>query len=246
MANRNTLLDRISTLEARPPWSVTMALLSIVAAFIANVAAVAFVQSWFGPRQTWLLLAWTIAALLIFIFVFQSRRSAAERAALRLQSPGVALPLLLVINIGFAMLLDLLSLGVTGEFLPMPELLVLAQAPDDAIAWLSAGLLMVIAQPAGEELIFRGIAQPIFRSALGAWPGLLLSAVAYGIFHLAVYTTGSLGNPQDPAVWYSLILPTLHGLVFALNRAATGSTRAAILAHAAFGVFAVLKAFIIL
>lgn len=222
-----------------------MALLSIVAAFIANVAAVAFIQTWFGSRPSSLLLAWTIAALLIVIFVFQSRRSPEERLALRLGGPKIPLLLLLVLNIGFAMLLDVLSLGVTGEFPPMPELQALFQASGDTLAWVAAALLMVIAQPVGEELIFRGIAQPAFRAALGAWPGLLLTAAVYGVFHLAVYTTGALGDANDPALWYGLVLPALHGLVFGLNRAATGSTRAAMIAHAAFGLFAVLKAFII-
>ncbi len=45
--------------------------------------------------------------------------------------------------------------------------------------------------------------------------------------------------------WYGLILPMLSGLVFGAVRAGTGSTLAAIAAHAAFGLFALLKLLVI-
>lgn len=240
-AERPSLLKRIATLESAPPWSLGFALLTLLLAFVAVVAAVAFAEVWVGGRPAALLIGWTLAGLVMAMFVFQWRRAEQDRAALRLGAPRVALPLLLVINLGMAMLLDLVSLALTGQFVPLPELLPLAQAPGDAFAWVFAAVLMLVAQPLGEELVFRGVAQPALRAALGAWPGLLVAALAYGAFHLLAYTPQYAQGSADAFLWFGLILPALDGVVFGINRAATGSTRAAILAHATFGLFALLK-----
>jgi len=240
-AERPGLLKRIATLESSPPWSLGFALLAIVLAFVAVVAAAAFAEVWVGGRPAALLIAWTLAGLVMAMFVFQWRRAEKDRAALRLGPPRITLPLLIVLNLGLAMLLDLLSLAITGQFVPLPELLPLAQAPGDAFAWVFAVLLMLVAQPLGEELVFRGIAQPALRAALGAWPGLLAAALAYGAFHMLAYTPQYADANANAFLWFGLILPALDGLVFGVNRAATGSTRAAMIAHAAFGLFALLK-----
>ncbi len=242
--NRPSILDRIATLEPAPPWDLTAVIFTVIASFVGVVAAVAMIQTWFGDRPSSLLSAWTLASLIMLVVVLQTRRTPNQRAALRLDSMRVSLPLLLVLNIGVAMALDVLSLGVTRQFLPAPELLSLAQQPETA-AWVFGVLLMVLAQPLGEEMVFRGVAQPALRSALGAWGGLFASALAYGVFHLLTYPPTYTGVSQETALWYGLVLPVLQGLVFAVNRAATGSTRAAIIAHAAFGVFALLKVFIL-
>ncbi|MBC7814346.1 MAG: CPBP family intramembrane metalloprotease, partial [Burkholderiales bacterium] len=106
-------------------------------------------------------------------------------------------------------------------------------------AWVAAVLLMVLAQPIAEELVFRGILFPALRAATGAWAGLFLSALLYGTFHLLTYAP-----PQEGlvGVWYGLFAPLLAGLVIGGIRAYTGSTRAAIVMHVGFGIFAVLKA----
>ena len=244
-AERPGLMKRIATLESAPPWSLGFALLTIVLSFVAVVAAVGFAEAWVGGRPAALLIAWALAGLVMAMFVFQWRRTEPDRAALRLAGPRVSLPLLIVLNLGLAMLLDLLSLAVTGQFVPLPELMPLAQAPSDAFAWLFAVILILVAQPLGEELVFRGIAQPALRAALGAWPGLIAAALAYGAFHMLAYTPQYGGANANALLWFGLILPALDGVVFGMNRAATGSTRAAILAHAAFGLFALIKVFFI-
>jgi membrane protease YdiL (CAAX protease family) len=97
----------------------------------------------------------------------------------------------------------------------------------------------VVAQPVAEELVFRGIALPALRQGFGAWMGLVLCSLAYGLFHQLAYS-----SPTNDAtlVWYGLALPLLAGLFISGVRVYTGSTRAAIAAHMAFGLFAVLKA----
>jgi membrane protease YdiL (CAAX protease family) len=104
---------------------------------------------------------------------------------------------------------------------------------------------MLIAQPLGEELVFRGVVQPVFRTILSAWPGLLVTALVYGLFHQLAYPPAYADISSQTALWYGLALPALQGVIFGMNRAVTGSTRAAIFAHAAFGLFALLKVFII-
>lgn len=238
---RPGLFKRIATLESPPPWSLGFAVLAIVLAFVAIVAGVAFAEAWVGGQPASLLIGWTLGGLLMAMFVFQSRRKAADRQALRLAPPRIALPLLIVLNLGLAMVFDLLSQALTGQFVPLPELLPLAAAPSDAFAWVFAIVLMLVAQPLGEELVFRGIAQPALRVALGAWPGLIVAALAYGAFHMLAYTPQYAGASPDTLLWFGLFLPALDGVIFGMNRAATGSTRAAIIAHAAFGLFALLK-----
>jgi membrane protease YdiL (CAAX protease family) len=78
------------------------------------------------------------------------------------------------------------------------------------------------------------------RETLGTWVGLVASAALYAVFHALAYPPA----PGQPAgYWYGFVLPFVAGVFFGGVRAYTGSTRAAILAHVAFGVFAVLKAF---
>lgn len=243
-AERPGLMTRIATLEPAPPWGVGFALLAIVLAFIAVVAGVAVAEAWVGGTPAALHIGWTLAALAVAAFVYQSRRAPADRTALRLHAPRMALPLLIALNLGLAMLLDLISLALTGRFVPLPELLPLV--PGDTLTWIFAAIFMVAAQPLAEELVFRGIAQPALRAALGAWPGLLAAAVAYGAFHMLAYTPSYADADQNTLLWFGLLLPALDGVVFGLNRAASGSTRAAIIAHAAFGLFALLKVAFIL
>jgi membrane protease YdiL (CAAX protease family) len=180
--------------------------------------------------------------LLITGFVALSRRR--DRAALRLEGSGRTLILAALFSLGIAILFDVLSLAVTRRFLPVPELLGLIQqsaadirlSPGEIVA---AFLLMVVAQPIAEELVFRGIALPVLRQAFGAWIGLVVCALAYALFHQLAYSSPT---GDSTLVWYGLGLPFLVGLVVSGVRVVTGSTRAAIVSHMAFGLFALLKA----
>lgn len=239
---RPSLLKRIGAPEPAPPWSVLAALLAVVVAFVLVIAAYTFTATLLGLSPTSQLIAWAFAGLLMVVYVLQSRRK--ERDWLKLDAPRAALPLMLVLNIGFAMLLDLLSLAITGQFLPVPELIPLAAVPTDVAAWIFAAIFIVIAQPIGEELIFRAVTQPALRSLFGAWQGLIMTALIYGLFHRLSYEPSYADVSQETALWYGLVLPILQGLVFGMNRAATNSTRAAIWAHVAFGLFALLKVFV--
>ena len=107
-----------------------------------------------------------------------------------------------------------------------------------AVSWLLAFILMVIAEPIAEELVFQGILLPALRNSLGAWGGYIVSAALFGLFHLMVYSSP---NSDIVTLWYGLFLPFFAGLVFAAVRLYTGSTRAAVITHAAFGLFALVN-----
>lgn len=232
-----TLLKRIAQLEPAPPWSVGAVLLTLVAAFIAIIVGTFFGFSIFGETASYRDIAgWTVSMVLIIGLVWQTRRR--DREWLRLKPPSTPLPLILFIAFGAAVATDLLGLAITGVVLPAAELVNLRAMGIGE--WVFAIVFMLIAQPVAEELVFRGVAFPVVRSLFNAWGGLVISALLYALFHLLAYP---ISNNAAPAVglWYSLLQPLIAGLVISAVRAATGSTRAAVMAHAAFGLFAVLK-----
>jgi membrane protease YdiL (CAAX protease family) len=168
-------------------------------------------------------------------------------AALRLSSGTTPLPFVLFISFGAALILDLVGLAVTGEFLPAPALLGVNLINGGLVSWLFAIGSLLIIQPISEELVFRGVAFPLLRSRLGAWFGLIAAAALSAMFHLLAYPidySWTYGRDMGAAnLWYMGLLPFFAAMVFGITRAVTGSTRSAMVAHAAFGLFALLKVF---
>jgi membrane protease YdiL (CAAX protease family) len=64
--------------------------------------------------------------------------------------------------------------------------------------------------------------------------------VAYTIFHFVSYQLPPAAN-NTALIWIGIVEPLIGGLIFGAVRIYTGSTRAAILTHMAFGLFAVVK-----
>lgn len=69
-----------------------------------------------------------------------------------------------------------------------------------------------------EETIFRGIMQPTLQHKVGRWPGILLTAAIFSVYHLA------FALPQ-------LISHFCHGLILGMLRERTGTLWAPALAH---------------
>ena len=87
--------------------------------------------------------------------------------------------------------------------------------------------------PVCEEIVFRGFLQPLLVRALGAAPGILLAAAAFGLMHLQEYGYS----------WRHALLISAAGAGFGWMRQRTGSTKAAAVMHAAYnGVFFLLLA----
>lgn len=173
-----------------------------------------------------------------------SRGALGPLGSSREMSPLQRSLLLLLIGIGLAIALDVVTGRITGIFLPEPELLRPYSASINGqsisfITWILAFLFMVIFQPVSEALLFQGILLPSIRQSVGAWPGFFIAAGLYAVFHLFMYYPSSVGD--FTSIWYGLVAPFLAGLIFNTVRIDTGSTRSAALAHAAFGLFAVIK-----
>jgi membrane protease YdiL (CAAX protease family) len=75
-----------------------------------------------------------------------------------------------------------------------------------------------------EETIFRGIMQPTLQKKVGRWPGILLTAVIFSVYHFA------FALPQ-------LISHFCHGLILGLLRERTGTLWAPAIAHALAWMF---------
>lgn len=230
-----SLLRRLAQPEPPPPWGLFAAVNAALVSLIAIVAGSFIGLSVFGDQPAALLTGWTIGSLVTVIFVSLARRQPAERTALRLSAGTSRLYLVLLFSLGMAVLIDLVLMALSSAFLPAPELIDLYVRPNSALAWVLAAALLLVAQPAAEELVFRGMFFPAARARLNPWAALLLTAALYALFHYVAYA-----RPGLPLA-YTLAAPFLAGLVLTGTRAYTGSTRAALVAHAAFGLFALLK-----
>ena len=82
-------------------------------------------------------------------------------------------------------------------------------------------LFAAFAGPVFEELVFRGFLYPLLAESLGAWPGIGLAALAFGVLH----------GPEYQWSWQHVLLVTGAGVAFGCARYWTGSTAAAALMH---------------
>jgi membrane protease YdiL (CAAX protease family) len=236
-----SLLARIGAAEAPPPWSLATVVLTIVAAFLLFVAGTLLAFAWLEGQPYAAIAGWLVGGLLTILFVAQSRRHPEDRAALRLGPPKTPLVFIMLIGLGFAIAIDILSLAVTGQFLPAPELIGISLSGGGIATWVVVLAFMIIVKPVAEELVFRGVALPALRAALSPWLGLLITAGLHAGFHLLLYPPNYAIADGFTPIWYGFAVPLLAALVIGAVRAVTGSTRAAIAAHAAFGLFAVAK-----
>jgi len=88
------------------------------------------------------------------------------------------------------------------------------------------GALGITLAPLCEELGFRGFLQPLLVRSLGAVPGVLLTALPFGLLHYQEY-----GNS-----WRHALIIAVAGAAFGWMRQATGSTKAAVVMHAAYNL----------
>ena len=89
--------------------------------------------------------------------------------------------------------------------------------PQQRVFFVLMGLIAAIP----EETIFRGIVQPTLQAKVGRWPGILLTAVIFSVYH----------------VHYAFTLPvivshTCSGVILGLLRERTGTLWAPAIAHA--------------
>jgi membrane protease YdiL (CAAX protease family) len=101
---------------------------------------------------------------------------------------------------------------------PMQELM------RDRKSAIAVTFLAVTLGPICEELIFRGLLQPLLTRSLGAPLAIVLSAIPFALLH----------GPQYGWVWQTVVLVTVAGIAFGYVRYKTGSTAIAALTHATY------------
>ncbi len=248
---RKSLLEQITTLEPAPPWEFLGVTNTISVAFIGTVllgtlVAGAWLEDIGAPFTVISLAGRALGALLVIGFIFSARHTPQDRAALRLQSSPLPLAFMGLIGLGAAITIDVLGLLIisANAFLnSVPELYAFFEQPPTTTQWLIAGVFLVVLRPLAEGLVFWGVSFPWLRVKLGAWWGLLLTALLYAAFHLFTFAFLAAAPPSfDLATtWYAFFAPLLTGVFLGVLRAASGSTRAVIAAYSVFGVFALVK-----
>jgi membrane protease YdiL (CAAX protease family) len=234
-----SLIQRISTLEPAPPWGLFIAINTVFVSLLAIIAGTLIASSLLGNQEFYILVAWLIGLTLTIVSVWTARRTPQDRAALRIGETNSRLLIVLLFSLGMAIAIDALGMVVSGAFLPAAELSIFYGTSPAILTWVLALILMLVVQPIAEELVFRGVFYPTARHVMGAWGGFIACALVYAIFHYVAYS-----SPIN-SIWYALGAPLLIGLVITGVRATSGSTRAAIVAHMGFGLFALLKLFVL-
>ncbi len=132
--------------------------------------------------------------------------------------PGVSRTILYGFVLAFAVALLGAALHTPDIHTPMKDLL------SDRSSVLLIAIFAVTLGPLCEELAFRGFLQPVLVRSFGAFAGIVLAAIPFGVLHLSQYG-GS---------WRHGLLITFAGIGFGWMRQASGSTRAAAIMHAAY------------
>ncbi len=144
--------------------------------------------------------------------------------SVRWTRPSVNMPFVAACGVTAAMVVVITSVLIRTPDNDSPMKALLSE-PSSALMIAVIGVTLA---PVCEEIVFRGFLQPLLVRSLGAAPGILLAAAAFGFLHFQEY-----GNS-----WKHAMLIMLAGASFGWMRQRSGSTKAAALMHAAYnGVF---------
>jgi membrane protease YdiL (CAAX protease family) len=129
-----------------------------------------------------------------------------------------------------------LSLVMTGLILSISTVVLgyLLMTPDtetqfekmlaDPASRVIVGLFSITMGPIVEELLFRGLLQPVLVNVSGVFPGILLTSVLFGALHM----------PQYNYIWQLGVALVIVGFVLGTVRHLSGSTKASTIVHIAF------------
>lgn len=250
------LLRRIRLPEPlQVPWSLTLAIVLVILYLVVQLLAIVFSATLFdvSPDELnsldaeVLVVANILASALMAILLVQYLGNALRRARVEKAVEGDAslLDLLALREINVqsfwaslfaalsaAFLLDTIGLiaGVADTSLPTP---IRGVTLDDTLPFVGAVAVIVILRPVVEEILFRGILYPVLLREMAELQAIGLGAVIFAGVH---YVT-------DPEfIWWGFVQPLVIGLVAGIARAATKQTQTAIVAHAMFGLFVMLRA----
>jgi uncharacterized protein len=143
----------------------------------------------------------------------------------------VRLPVPTIVLLGIA---TALGIAITSALLHTPDTAnPMTEMMRDRTSLILMAIFGVTLAPVAEELAFRGFLQPLLVRSLGAAAGILLAAAPFGLLHYQEY-----GNS-----WRHVVVISLAGVAFGLMRHLTGSTKAAVIMHAAYNGFLFLALF---
>lgn len=242
--------SRFTQPEPAPSWDFLTVTNTIFILLIASLAGTVIAGVWLqGSGASFVLtglLARAFGAVATLLFINAGRRKPEDRAALRVNSSPLPLPFVLLIGFGMAVVIDVVGFLVAGGgafYTSVPELVGFFATTPTPSAWVIAAVYLVVLRPLAEGIVFFGVAFPWLRARLGAWAGLVITALLFGLYHLVAFLFLAPQRPplDVPTLWYGLGATFLTGLLLGLLRAYTGSTRALIAAYAGFGIFALLK-----
>lgn len=232
------MLQKMLRQQPPPSWSYLSALTGLIAMFLAVVMGTTIASIILNDTQLTIFVGWCLGMALTIAYVIISRGDDSE--GLRLRETKARLPLVALLAFGMAILFDLFSwVFANNQTLASAELLRVDPQSMSFIGWVIVLIFLAVLQPIAEEMVLRGLMYPALSAALGGPLGFAITALFHGMFHFLAYAP----PPTDSRImlWYGLILPILQGIVLTGVRAVTGSTRASIVAHAMFGIFALLK-----
>jgi hypothetical protein len=162
------------------------------------------------------LLAYGVVAIYMALLV-EVKYHARFWQAIRWKWPGIGGVSFLgmgVLMLGFDML---------GRFLPMPKTTPFDQFFDRPLnAYLTAAFAITLG-PLMEELFFRGFLYPVLARRMGAFWGVVLTALPFGLMHFLQYRS-----------WSAVLIIFLVGVVLTTIRAVTKSVAASFLAHVGY------------
>lgn len=136
--------------------------------------------------------------------------------------PRIRIPSIVALGVTLAF-----SIAILGALLHTPEApMPMKDLLSDRASVIAVAIFGVTLGPLCEELAFRGFMQPLFIRSLGAAPGILLSALGFGLLHL----------PQYGFTWQHGVLITLAGAAFGWMRWISESTMGSAIMHSAYNL----------
>lgn len=160
------------------------------------------------------------AAVAPLALVFRSKYDQPLLRSLRMSVPASRIPAAIASGLALAFLVVL-----AGALLRTPKI----ESPmddlmNDPASVPFVAIFAVTLGPWFEELVFRGLLQPVLIRSAGVIAGILLAALPFGLLH----------GPEYAWSWRHLLIVTLAGAAFGYTRFRSGSTGEAVVMHAAY------------
>ena len=216
-----------------PVWSgwdvLVITILTLGVIFLAQVLIVVVAHRLVYPHESWIdvaqkpalaLLSEFLAYIPVLLYMYlliEGKYRTRFWSAIRWKWPGKAA--LSLLGIGVLMI----AFDALGRYLPMPKTTPFDQffeRPMDA--YLTAAFAVTLG-PLMEELFFRGFLYPVISRRLGAFWGIILTALPFGVMHYSQYRS-----------WGAVLIIVLVGIVLTTIRAVTKSVASSFLAHVGY------------